>query len=229
MTRIDTLPADHRAVTYLISRGCDITELGVSFGVSYCEFAEPRYRAAEDRIVAPVYMHGKLVGWQCRHIGELDWKELGIAKYYTRPGMPKRLTLYNFDSARTFPLVVLTEGISDVWAVGPQAVALLGSKLHTSQERLVCQAWGTGTVVVMLDPDARESAEDIVRRLEPRISGGVVPIHLDGVDPGDLSREALWAIIINQLEQHGYTMVRTNDDSDSSDSGLPVLRTASEQ
>ena len=26
------------------------------------------------RIVAPIYFHGQLRGWQARHIGEIDWK-----------------------------------------------------------------------------------------------------------------------------------------------------------
>lgn len=207
---VDQLDVASSAVSYLVGRGYDPVELGQKFNVSYCEFADARYPAAEGRIVASLMVDGQLVGWQCRYVGDVDWKSAGFAKYYTRPGMPKRLMLYNYDQAKNFPLVVLTEGITDVWSVGPQAVALLGKKLHSAQERILWQTWGHGTLVVMLDADARSEAEDIVRRLGPKFSRGVVPVYLDGVDPGELDREFVWDIINNEMKNSGYEMVKTN-------------------
>jgi hypothetical protein len=151
-------------------------------------------------------MDGQLVGWQCRFIGDIDWKRAGMAKYYTRPGMPKRLMFYNYDQAKNYPLVVLTEGISDVWAVGPQAVAMLGKKLHASQERLLCDTWGEGVLVVMLDPDARDETDKLVQRLESKFAGGVVPVYLDEQDPGDLDRDVIWSIISEELKSRNYQM-----------------------
>jgi hypothetical protein len=151
-------------------------------------------------------MDGELVGWQCRYIGDIDWKKAGFAKYYTRPGMPKRLMFYNYDQAKKYPLVVLTEGISDVWAVGPQAIAMLGKKLHASQERLLCSTWGKGLVVLLLDPDAKSETDDLVARLEHKFTGGVVPIYLTEQDPGELDRDAIWAIITHELKSRNYEM-----------------------
>jgi hypothetical protein len=217
---VDQLDPESPAVAYLISRGYDPVELGQRFNVSYCEFADSRYPASEGRIVAALMMDDQLVGWQCRYVGDIDWKSSGVSKYYTRPGMPKRLMLYNYDQAKAFPLVVLTEGVTDVWAVGPQAVALLGKKLHPSQERLLWQTWGHGTLVIMLDADAHEEITSLVNRLAPKFSGGVVPVYLEGADPGDLDREFIWDIITTKLKQSGYKMVRT--DVQISDDGPTV-------
>lgn len=203
---VNCLPDDHKVSVYLRSRGYSPDELGTSFQVAYCEFAEPKYPAAADRIVASVVMGGQLVGWQCRFIGDINWKQSGVAKYYTRPGMPKRLMFYNYDQAKNYPLVVLTEGISDVWSVGPQAVAMLGKKLHPSQESLLCNTWGDGVLVLMLDPDAREETEKLVQRLEAKFAGGVVPIYLDAYDPGDLDRDVIWSIISEELRSRNYQM-----------------------
>ena len=206
LVTVDALPDDHEASLYLRSRGYDPVELGTNFNVAYCEFAEPKYPAAADRIVASVVMDGELVGWQCRYIGDIDWKKAGFAKYYTRPGMPKRLMFYNYDQAKKYPLVVLTEGISDVWAVGPQAIAMLGKKLHASQERLLCSTWGKGLVALLLDPDAKSETDDLVARLEHKFTGGVVPIYLTEQDPGELDRDAIWAIITHELKSRNYEM-----------------------
>jgi len=203
---VNQLADGHKVSAYLRSRGYSPEELGTSFHVDYCEFAEPKYPAAADRIVASVVMDGQLVGWQCRFIGDIDWKRAGMAKYYTRPGMPKRLMFYNYDQAKNYPLVVLTEGISDVWAVGPQAVAMLGKKLHASQERLLCDTWGEGVLVVMLDPDARDETDKLVQRLESKFAGGVVPVYLDEQDPGDLDRDVIWSIISEELKSRNYQM-----------------------
>jgi hypothetical protein len=207
---VNQLADDHKVSEYLRSRGYDPVELGEHFHVAYCEFAEPRYPAAADRIVASVVMDGQLVGWQCRYIGDIDWKQAGFAKYYTRPGMPKRLMFYNYDACKEYPLVVLTEGISDVWSVGPQAIAMLGKKLHMSQERLLCDTWGHGLLVILLDPDARDETDKLVQRLEHKFARGVVPIYLEGQDPGDLDRDTIWAIISAELESRGYEMYAVN-------------------
>jgi hypothetical protein len=203
---VNQLPTDHKVVAYLQTRGYSPEELGEQFHVAYCEFSDSRYPAAADRIVASVVMDGQLVGWQCRFIGDIDWKQAGIAKYYTRPGMPRRMMFYNYEQAKQYPLVVLTEGISDVWAVGPQGVAILGKHLHHMQERLLCETWGNGTLIVMLDPDAKDEVDNIVHRLEHKFAGGVIPVYLEGCDPGDLDREVIWEHISEELRARNYEM-----------------------
>ena len=215
MVPVHQLPPDHKVVAYLQSRGYDPQELGTVFNIHYCEFADPQYPAAADRIVASVVMDGQLVGWQCRFIGDIDWKRAGISKYYTRPGMPRRMMFYNFDQAKQYPMVVLAEGISDVWSIGPQGVALLGKHLHPLQERLIVETWGKGTLIIMLDPDARDEVEKLVERLDHKFEGGVVPVYLEGQDPGDLDRDVLWSIITEELRSRNYDIYAHDPSGDS--------------
>ena len=139
----------------------------------------------------PVHMHGSLVGWQCRYPQNLDWKAAGISKYYNKPNMPRRLMLYNFDNAMQYPFVVVCEGPTDVWNVGPMAVAALGKKLSFSQLKLLCTYWEGGAVVVLLDGEAWADTERLVKELaNVKYKGIVLPVRLpEDKDPGSLSKE----------------------------------------
>lgn len=190
------LPPDYPAIAYLRGRGYDPLELASRWHVGFC--SAPAHRMAAGRIYIPVMMDGVLVGWQARWPTELP-KDSPIRKYYLLPGMPKRLVLYNYDLARTSPLVVLTEGPTDVWRVGPSGVALFGKTMSEQQEQLILKHWGTGVIIVLLDndePSAAAAAEKIHLRLAARASCPILDVRLPaGTDPGDHSREQLWEFI----------------------------------
>jgi hypothetical protein len=117
----------HPARTHLEDRGFDPDELARLYGLTYChEYS--RSSLARGRMVIPVMMHGRLVGWQARLVVEPP-PDVKVPKYVTAPGMQKSTLLFNLDRAQESATVVLVEGVSDVWRVGPQAVALLGHEL----------------------------------------------------------------------------------------------------
>ena len=207
LTRLGLLSPQHAAVLYLEERGYNIRELDQVYNITYCEMARPEYPTATNRIVAPAYMHGELVGWQCRYIGDANWNYTGIPKYYTRPKMPKRRVLYNYDvAAKHFP-VVLVEGVTDVWSVGPQAVAVFGKRLHELQARLLAETWSTGSLVIMFDSDAEKEIGMAVERMRPAMAGGVVSVQLPpGKDPADFDRDTLWEIIHNTAREQGVQL-----------------------
>ena len=139
-------------------------------------------------------MRGKLVGWQARFPGEADWRI--TPKYYTCPGMKKTRCLYGFDSARQSPVVFLTEGVTDVWAIGNGAVALFGKSASVYQRDLIATTWRRGAAVVLLDHDARTEAARLTSELQRRLQGGAVHVELPaGSDPASLPRDVLWDLI----------------------------------
>ena len=88
MTPIDRLPPETPARRYLEGRGYDVNHLSQRYGVMYPLDVKPRHAAVAGRIVIPVYMRGRLVGWQARRIGDLpEWK--ATPKYLSCPGMKK--------------------------------------------------------------------------------------------------------------------------------------------
>jgi hypothetical protein len=226
---IKPISASPVCVAYLRDkRGLDVASLTSDYGIGVCASArEPRLRPCEGRIYIPVFMYGSLVGYQCRWPDDLDWKAAGISKYYNKPNMPRRLMFYNFDNAVKYPFVVVCEGPTDVWNVGPMAVASLGKKLSFSQLKLLCTYWGNGAVVILLDGEAWADAQRLVKELQNvRYKGAVVPVKLpEDKDPGSLTNEENLDYIFKAAEQQGVDLLslqRSTDERDvvASDSRL---------
>lgn len=204
LVQLQYLPAEHPARLYLIARGYDPDYLGTAFNICYCQQASSHYRPAQSRIVIPILMGGVLVGWQCRYVGDADWKT--VPKYYGRPNMPKKLMLYNVDVAEQMPFVVVVEGAPSVWKIGAPAVALLGKTLSAAQQMLL-RKWSGKPVVLILDPDAREEMEGILNELVRLGTSPIVPIYLpEGMDPGDLTHEANVNMIRGHAAQAGIQL-----------------------
>jgi hypothetical protein len=223
------LPPNDKVVKYMLDRNWDPMELQLTYGVSYCLSAESEYYKADGRIVIPIHMHGKLVGWQCRYPADLDWKEAQIPKYYSMPNMPRRLMLYNYDNAIKSPYVVVCEGPTDVWNVGSNAVAAFGKHLTVNQLKLLCDGWSNGAVVLLLDGDAHNDTDQLVERLrEAAYKGKVIPVYLpDGTDPGSFTPEVNRELISGAAAALGvdlYGLNRDNDDNHvRSESGPQLL------
>jgi hypothetical protein len=207
---LDRLPHDHEAVRYMDDRGYDVGLLGRKYGLCYCRKAF-EFHQAQGRIVIPIEMDGLLVGWQARYVGELDWKETGVRKYYNLPGMKKRKMLYNWDRASRGGVVVIVEGVTSVWTIGDAGTALLGKSITAHQMQLLIGLAPAGgrprCLVLMLDPDADQDHKER-RRLDAAFSsltntylktgGAAVRVHLPkGKDPGDFDHETIWDMIYN--------------------------------
>jgi DNA primase len=156
-------------------------------------------RWALNRLLIPITMNDQMVGWQARYVGDLNWKEARTLKYYSCPNMPRRLMLYNYDNAKALPYVVITEGPSDVWNIGINAVAAFGKNLSADQIKLVCGTWEGGAIVILLDGDAWEDTEKLVKKFQAAgYSSPIIPIKLpEEHDPGSLDRDLLNNLIVN--------------------------------
>ncbi len=192
--RVDELPEHHPAAVYLLQRHLDPQVLAPTYDLRFCQQSGPQFTVAQGRLVIPVRMRGQLVGWQARFLGEADWHI--VPKYYSAPGMRRSRFLYNFDLARLSPVVFITEGVTDAWAVGKDAVALLGKTASSHQKELIAATWRHGAAVVLLDSDAHAEAERLTTELRRQLAHGAVHVELPaGSDPASLPRERLWELI----------------------------------
>lgn len=201
---LSSLEAGHPARVYVTKRRFDPYELTELYGVSCCVDIEADERGfvpgtkwlaayIKNRLVVPMYRLGKLVGWQTRALDEYT-----RPKYYTMPGYKKALTLYNRDRAQQFDFGVVVEGVTDVWRVGPCAVALLGHSISNAQRDLIYAFWQRGGMCLLLDPDVMQNAQEVERWLDWKsFMLGAFPFCLPyGVDdPGSMERRALWDTI----------------------------------
>jgi hypothetical protein len=196
----------HEVVEYLAGRGFDRAELGRLWGVAYC-VTPCTNRQMAGRLYVPIRMEGRLVGWQGRYPMDIDWATTGMSKYYNAPGMRKAQLLYNYDMALRQPLVVVVEGVTDVWKVGPPAVALFGKSASAEQARLLAAGWYGKPVVILLDGDAAEEAEKVRRQVAALHPGPVVVVALpEGLDPGCCPRDALWQLLRAEAELQGANL-----------------------
>ncbi len=211
---LDELPRGHVASAYLRDRGFDVVELARDWGVGYCARVESRHWSAEGRVYVPVVMDDTLVTWQARWPGD-DWKQRGVPKYYNLPGASKSHLLYNRDRALEHAAVVVVEGVTDAWAVGGGAVALLGKTVSATQLDLL-RAWSDGLCVLMLDAgawttEARDPAAAKVKHdlllaeLGEVFARRVVEIILPaGRDPGQFDRATLSQLVRDEVRAAGF-------------------------
>ncbi len=196
----------HRVVEYLRARGFDPAYLSAVFAVGVCDSSR-RYPAMTGRIYIPVFDGTRMAGWQGRvpleappHpvTGKPDWKAIGVTKYYNRSGFRKSRYLYGPYRDPGLPFVVLVEGVTDAWRVGPAARAYMGVEMSLHQRSIVSNKWGKpgGVVVCMGDGAAQANNEHQAMLLEAELAhldGRVVKVTLpDKVDPGSLSYDQNW-------------------------------------
>ena len=211
LVELTQLGDDHPGTMYLRQRGFSPKELNDKFGVRYCTRGKifANVFNTSETIVFPLWMFGKLVGWQARLLYTPDGMDdaqcaaMGFAKdpdgdwikppkYWTAPGMRKGTVLLNFDNARQSNVVVVCEGPFDAAAVGRCAVATLGKAVTEEQAQLLASYWDL--VVILLDPgDADRDMQNLEMRLNSGCSVQTLRIDLKGYkDAGETPRLEIW-------------------------------------
>ena len=101
--------------------------------------------------------------------------------------------LYNYDNAKSESIIVVVEGIFDVFAyyeIGIQAVALFGSSVSKGQYELLMR---TGAdIVLSLDADnaGRKGTEKAIQMFKNKARISVVDLP-EGKDASSITREEL--------------------------------------
>lgn len=139
------------------------------------------------RIIAPIFHEGEVVSWQSR-----DYTDTSSLKYITCPAavevIEHKEVLYNAPNPIKYPIVVLCEGIVDVWKVvlaGFPATCCFGVEYKTKQLKLLREY---KKVIMFMDPDraGKIASDKLKRRL---IFAGVNAYNILNKwdkDPGDM-------------------------------------------
>lgn len=210
VTRIDKLPSIHPANRYLLGRNFDPEILGQFWNVHWCEHSD--HFLCHERLIIPIYHDKQMVGWQARPAFDVkDWKLAQFPKYYTAPGTPRRQILYNCGNASRYRVGIIVEGVTDVWRIGPQAVATLGASFTSLQQKLFAAKFREYAGVLMYDADMRDKLKDsfetISRVMSPQLKSGFCVVQLpQGTDPCSFEREFVRQYIVRAAKPHGVNV-----------------------
>jgi hypothetical protein len=188
-------------LAFLAGRDFDPLELERNWGVCYmprgASYNTGRKQVTfhEDRLWIPVHNRRRLAYWQARVLVDTSWQKRKYMNAQLEGDVGKAMMLYNMDRAWRYTNVTLVEGITDVWRIGDDAVALLGTTLHRPQLEIMKVMWGhCGSACVCLDGDAVDKAAVIAEQLrkEQVFPDGVSVVRLDeDADPADYTREEI--------------------------------------
>lgn len=184
------LTPDH---DYLKQRGLT-SETIKQFGLGYCSRG-----ILKGRIAIPIFNEkSELVAYVGRAVNQEAEQE---GKYKFPAGFQKSFVVYNLNqvSGHSPEGLILVEGFFDVfnlWQAGfKNACALMGSKLSEYQEKLILDT--TDRVILMFDNDeaGQECAEDVLKRLVPKIYVRIVKLPPDKMQPDELTEEEIKKIL----------------------------------
>lgn len=181
----------HRARLYLQKRGIGMDKIQ-EYHLHYTHFGR-----FAGRVIFPIYENGRMVSYVGRTINpKASPKVLNPTK--AEANSPSRY-LYNYDRARFYPALVLTEGTFDCITTGVVdyrygAVATFGKKLTQEQIRIIFQS---SFKEILFAWDLRDAVPDIVKYAQEFI--GFYPVRvvlLPGEkDPNDLGYEEMANLI----------------------------------
>jgi len=132
------------------------------------------------RIYIPVVINGKTVSFTTRTIADIKPKYIHCPDHESI--VPVKDCLYGIDHCKN-NYVIMTEGVTDVWRIGDNSVALFGKTL--SDKQLYTTVKKFTKIFIMLDPDALIQAKKIQQKLSPYRKTLIV--SLKDKDPGDLT------------------------------------------
>jgi hypothetical protein len=204
MIRVDKLPKDHRAYQYLVSRKFDPQRIGKFYNVHWC-VESTKFWMANERLIIPIYEDKRMVGWQGRLPYEPK-KGDSIPKYYTCPGTPRRMIIYNFANAIRYRTGVIVEGPTDVWSFGPMACCTLGATMTPHQQRKFLDHFKQHSAILLFDPEEYEKpkVQKLITDFSTAFEGGFAAVKLpEGTDPGTLDRDFLRDFVKEQAEEQG--------------------------
>lgn len=190
----------HPAVAYMLGERRYTMEQLDHYEIGYC-ISSSKFPEASNRIIFPLVMHERLMGWQARFVGKPESKR--VNKYYGMPGMQKQFILYNFDNAADKPFTVLFEGVTDVHRLGDYSMAVLGKTLSPVHKSLLAQAFLNKPIFVGLDPDAEDYGGRAVAELRSMALRAYPLTFPNNLDPSDMEQEALIGLIRHQAKQVG--------------------------
>ncbi len=187
---LKTLDSKH---AYLKERGLK-KETIKEFGLGYCKRGLMKRRA-----VIPIHNEkGELIAYAGRYPGD---PPEGESKYKLPPKFQKSLVVFNLNRVKDMAEdkgLILVEDFFDVfnlWQAGcKNVVALMGASMSDEQERLIVEAVGEKSrVVLMFDSSeaGKSCSQDALARLAPQVYVKLIKLGEEGLQPDTLSKEKI--------------------------------------
>lgn len=138
------------------------------------------------RIWIPIHLHGQIVSWTTRAIGDAQLPRYKSASPEEESVHHKTL-LYGADHVRHSAIVV--EGPLDAWAIGPGAVATLGVGFTTAQLSKIAE-FPMRSICFDSEPVAQERARQLADALSI-FPGTTQVVQLSQNDPASASKREI--------------------------------------
>ena len=189
---VNQLPQDHPAIKFLHKDHLFNLDKYASYGAIFCPpdagviLQSFPFVSSAERLIFPVYFKEELVGWQMRSIpGTVFGDRDKVIKYYHL--FNKGDYLYNYDVAKKYEAVVLTEGVKKAWKFD-NGVASLGKGLTPMQIQLL-QQWKWVTIFL----DGEDKTQDFARQITAAInaSPSSTAVNIDPRKYGFLSPDEM--------------------------------------
>jgi len=178
-----TGPLTDKAKEYLVSRNFDPNYLASEWGLlSTGHLGDYKFR-----ILAPIYLRGQLISYQCR-----DITGLSSTPYMGCPIEESvyflKYSLYGFDKAILKKRCVVVEGLTDNWRMGPGAVATFSMNFMPQQALLLARNFNDIFIMYDSGDEAQEQADLLYHQLRG-YNKKVEILDLTSGDPGNLSNK----------------------------------------
>lgn len=166
---------------YLSNRGFDPLTIERLWGVQGIGIAA----RLQWRLFIPVFLDGEVVSWTTRRISSTRAERRYISASPVEESIPLKETLYGIDLARS--TIIIVEGPTDCWRIGPGAVGTFGTAITKAQVNLMSRF---PRRVICLDSEdaAQRVAQSLLSTLSA-LPGETVNIELEADDPGSASLE----------------------------------------
>lgn len=176
---LSTLKQPH--VDYLKHRGFNVNEILNLWRVQ----ATPIVGPLKHRLFVPIIHKGQVVSWTTRSLSNNGQRY--ISAKADEEFIAHKSILYGQDYVRHTALVV--EGPTDVWAIGPGAIATFGINVSRAQ---ITQLMQYPRAIVCFDNEwkAQQMAQSLCNELGA-IGGEVSNVVLDSKDPGEANSKEL--------------------------------------
>jgi len=138
------------------------------------------------RIFIPIFYNGTMVSWTTRSIVDKH-KDRYVSASPKQESIDHKELLYGEDYCRHS--VVLCEGPTDVWRIGPGAVCSFGTTYSRSQVLKLSQ-YPVRVICYDDEPEAQHRADELCNLLAP-FDGDTFKVTLNAKDPGEALEEEI--------------------------------------